>query len=117
MDLLSILKGFCRLEQVQGAFILDDHGLVVEQSFNTDLDVGQLVEFVMRLTQIGQGLTDDLGKSPITQQYVEFETTQLTAEQLSNGCVLVILAQTGANLGRVRLEIRKNRVAVESLLS
>lgn len=116
-DLLTILKGFCRLELVLGALILDDHGLVVEEAFNGDHSSQDIRDFVMRLTQVGQGLAEDLKKSPVTQQYVEFEQVQMTAEQLSNGYALIIYAQTGANLGRVRLEIRKNRAAVEGLLA
>ena len=42
---------------------------------------------------------------------------QITAEQLANDCVLVVVARANANLGRLRLEIRKSKSAVEAMLA
>ena len=116
-DLTKVLDKFCRLDHVRGALILDDHGLVVEESFNGEQVSQPLAGLVLRAVQVGHSLVDDLGKAPLTQQYIEFSDLQITAEQLANGYVLVILAESGANLGRVRLEIRKNRASVETMLS
>ena len=116
-DLTKVLENFCRLDHVRGALILDDHGLVVEESFNGQQESQPLAELVLRAVQLGQNLVEDLSKAPLTQQYIEFDDVQITAEQLSNSYVLVILAENGANLGRVRLEIRKNRASVETMLA
>ena len=115
--LKKILENFCRLDNVRGAVILDQDGFVVEEFFAAEADSSPLAMLVLRSVQVGTQLVEDLGKAPLTQQYIEFADLQITAEQLANSCVLVILAETGANLGRVRLEIRKNKGAVETLLA
>ena len=116
-DLTKVLENFCRLDHVRGAMILDSHGFVLEESFNGEQESQALAELVLRAVQVGHSMVEDLGKSPLTQQYIEFGDLQITAEQLSNSYVLVILAESGANLGRVRLEIRKNRASVEAMLT
>lgn len=115
-DLKKVLENFCRLDNVRGAVLLDDHGLLVEECFRTEEDSSKLAELVSQAVQVGVTLVEQLGKMPLSQQYIEFAEVQVTAEQLANNYVLVILAETGANLGRVRLEIRKNKGAVEAML-
>ena len=115
-DIKKVLENFCRLDNVRGAVLLDDHGFLVEECFEKEEDSQQLAHLVFRAVQVGTELVEKLGKMPLSQQYIEFADVQVTAEQLANAYVLVILAETGANLGRVRLEIRKNKSAVEAIL-
>ncbi len=116
-DLDKTLENFCRLDHVQGAAILDSNGFIIEQHFVDDRDSSPLAEVVLRSLQAGMQLAEDLGKAPLNQQYMEYQDQQLTAEVLGSGFVLVIWAGSGANLGRVRLEIRKNKGAIERMLS
>lgn len=116
-DLKRILENFCRVDLVRGALILDDQGLLIEEYFNEEPDSGAIGMLVLRSVQLGAQLVDELGKSPLHQQYIEFADCQITAEQLANDCVLVVVAKANANLGRLRLEIRKSKSAVESMLA
>lgn len=95
---------------------MDAQGFIIEQHFAEPEDITPLCELVIRSLQAGMMLSDELGKSPLSQQYIEFADGQMTAEVLHEGFVLVVLAGNGANLGRVRLEIRKNKGAVERML-
>lgn len=116
-DLKKILDNFTKLDNVKGAVLLDGGGYIVDQSFrDDDFDSQPLALLVSRAVQVGVALVSELGKMPLSQQYLEFADVQITAEQLANDCILVILAENGANLGRVRLEIRKNKGAVEAML-
>jgi predicted regulator of Ras-like GTPase activity (Roadblock/LC7/MglB family) len=115
-DLKKVLENFSRLDNVRGAALVDDHGLMIEEFFRQDEDSSTLAVMVMRAAQAAHALVGELGKAPLTQQYIEFADLQVTAEQLLNNYMLVILADSGANLGRVRLEVRKNKSAVEALL-
>lgn len=116
-DLKRILENFCRVDLVRGALILDDQGLLIEEFFNEDTDSGAIGMLVLRAVQLGAQLVEDLGKSPLHQQYIEFVDCQITAEQLANNCMLVVVAKANANLGRLRLEIRKSKSAVEAMLA
>ena len=116
-DLKLVLEHFCKVDLVKGALILDDQGLLIEEHFNEDADAPAIAMLVLRAVQLGSQLVDELGKSPLSQQYIEFGDCQITAEQLANHCVLVVVAAGNANLGRLRLEIRKSKSAVEALLA
>lgn len=116
-DLKKILENFCRVDLVRGALIVDDQGLLIEDFFNDEIDSGAIGMLVMRAVQLGNQLVHELGKSPLNQQYLEFADCQITAEQLANNCVLVVVAKANANLGRLRLEVRKSKANVEALLA
>ena len=116
-DLKKILENFCRVDLVRGALILDDQGLLIEEFFNDDADAGGIAMLVLRAVQLGAQLVEELGKNPLNQQYIEFADCQITAEQLANDCTLVVVAKANANLGRLRLEIRKSKTAVEAMLA
>jgi predicted regulator of Ras-like GTPase activity (Roadblock/LC7/MglB family) len=116
-DLKRILENFCRVDLVRGALILDDQGLLIEEYFNEEPDSGAVANLVLRAVQLGKQMVEELGKSPLNQQYIEFADCQITAEQLASECVLVVVAKANANLGRLRLEIRKSKAAVEAMLA
>lgn len=116
-ELPEILESFCRLDGVHGALVLDTGGAVVVERFAEGREGAGVAEMVRRSVSAGSRLATALGKAPLTQEYVEFSSSQVTAEMLEAGRSLVIVADTGANLGRIRLEIRKNKKAVESSLA
>jgi predicted regulator of Ras-like GTPase activity (Roadblock/LC7/MglB family) len=115
-ELARILENFCRLDGVQGALVVGPDGSVVEQFFTAERDSEALASLVLRSAEVGGRIAQELGTAPVNQTYVEYGDQQLTSEQLAGGQHLVILASSGANLGRIRLEIRKNGKAVEALL-
>ncbi|MFA5506151.1 MAG: roadblock/LC7 domain-containing protein [Vulcanimicrobiota bacterium] len=118
-DLDQILENFCQLDHVYGAAVFDANGFVIEKYFReeNENETDPLAEVILRSLQAGMQIAEELGKAPLTQQYLEFEEKQITAEVVGENFVLVVLAGSGANLGRVRLEIRRNRGAVERLLA
>lgn len=116
-ELDQILENFCRLDHVFGAAVFDANGFVIDKYFVDERDMEPLAEVVLRSLQAGIQIAQHLGKGPLNQQYIEFAEKQITAEVVGENFVLVVLAGSGANLGRVRLEIRKNRGAVERLLA
>ncbi len=115
-DLNQILRNFCRLEHVEVAAVFDPDGLVIERHPEEGDIMEPLNELLIRSLLEGTAIAETLGKAPLKQQYIEFADRQVAAEVVAGGFVLVVLAGAGANLGRVRLEIRKNRGAVEKLL-
>lgn len=116
-ELDQILENFTRLDHVFGAAVFDPNGFVIEKYFLDEGELDPLAEVILRSLELGMQISDQLGKAPLNQQYMEFAERQITAEVVGDNFVLVVLAGSGANLGRVRLEIRKNRAAVERLLA
>lgn len=115
-ELSKVLENFCRLDGVQGALILDASGEMVDNHAPAVGDLAPLVRLVSHSLTLGRQASDALGKSPVNHQYLEFAQMQITSEILKNHNVLVVCAKTGANLGRIRLEIKKTKPDVEKLL-
>ena len=115
--LADILEGFSRLDGVRGTLILEPEGGVRAEHVAEVPDKERLVESV----RLGMGAASQvaacLEKGALSQQVVEFSGMQITAEMLEGGFLLVVVADPGANLGRIRLELRKNKKAVESTLT
>ncbi len=115
-ELARVLENFCRLDGVQGALILNADGALVDNHAPAVGELDPLVRLVSQSLALGRQAADSLGKSPVNHQYLEFAHMQITSEILKNQNVLVVCAKTGANLGRIRLEIKKTKPDVERLL-
>ncbi|MEW6279219.1 MAG: roadblock/LC7 domain-containing protein [Candidatus Eremiobacterota bacterium] len=116
-ELAKVLENFCRLDGVQGALVVDSNGSVLGDFAPGMTNLGSVVEVVTRSLAMGRQVADDLGKSPVNHQYLEFSQMQITSEVLNHQRVLVVCAKAGANLGRIRLEIKKTKPDVEKLLT
>lgn len=115
-ELNKILENLCGVEGVQGAFLIDESGKMVENVTEEPVDPNFIGDLVHRCVFSGKQIADSLDKKALKQSYVEFKDSSLTLDLLKNGAVLALLASSGSNLGRIRLELRKNRKAVESLM-
>jgi len=113
----KILDNLCRIDGVRGALIFDKSGAARQQVLKAELDISLLGSLVVQSMDDGEELARLLGIAPVSQTLVEYQDLELTMEQLTAGYYLVILASTGANLGRIRLEIRKNRRQLESMVA
>jgi predicted regulator of Ras-like GTPase activity (Roadblock/LC7/MglB family) len=97
---------------------MDNTGLLIEAAFvDNSVEPDAIAALVGRAVQLGSHLAEDLGKGSLNQQYIEYADCQITAEQLAGECVLVVVARANANLGRLRLEIRKSKSAIEAMLA
>ena len=114
-ELKQILDNLCTVEGVRGAFLIDEEGKMVENVTMDDVDVALVADLSYRCIRSGTQIADSMGRKALKQSYVEFKNASLTLDLLKNG-VLVLLASSGSNLGRIRLEIRKNRKLVEKLM-
>lgn len=115
--LAEILEGFSRLEGVHGALVLDPEGQVLAENLAEWPDRLGLASLVHRLGRAGDRVATSLGGPGLSHHFVEFADTQVIVEALDAGRMMVVVADSGANLGRIRLELRKNKKAVESSLA
>jgi predicted regulator of Ras-like GTPase activity (Roadblock/LC7/MglB family) len=116
-DTAEILEGFSRLEGVHGAFILDHEGHVRAEHLADFPDSSELAATVHRAVVVGSQVVASLGEQNLAQQFLEFADVQVIVEALEAGHVMAVVADPGSNLGRIRLELRKNKKAVESGLA
>lgn len=116
-ELNKILENLCTVEGVQSAFLIDGEGNMVESVMEQPIDIDGIANLAYRCVTSGKMIADSIGRKALKQSYVEFRNSSLTLDLLKNGDILVLLASSGSNLGRIRLEIRKNKKSVENLLS
>ncbi|MCD4783184.1 MAG: roadblock/LC7 domain-containing protein [Candidatus Eremiobacteraeota bacterium] len=116
-ELNKILENLCTVEGVQGAFLIDEEGNMVESVMDQPIDIDGITNLAYRCVTSGRMIANSIGKKALKQSYVEFKNSSLTLDLLKNDAILALLATSGSNLGRIRLEIRKNKKSVENLLS
>ncbi len=115
-DLKKILESFCRIDGVKGAVLTDKAGQLREKIIEEDVEIELLESVLYDSTKIGVDVALDIQKDRLNQSYLEFEDMSLTSIILANDDILTIFSSSGVNLGRIRLEIRKNKKTIESLL-
>jgi len=116
--LLSVLKEFIQLEQVTGALVLDRSGNVREGissggSVDTDAEAAALGRGVAAAKSLGRDL--DMGE--LIQGTFEYEDCLLVVTPLGAHAVLVIQADRDANLGRIRLQLQRQKKAILQALA
>jgi predicted regulator of Ras-like GTPase activity (Roadblock/LC7/MglB family) len=112
-ELKKILETFCKLEGVRGAMVVGHDGAVQESFLEKDMDLARLAQVVSQCSTLGEKTAGDFNMEALNQSYVQYGDFSITSEMLGSRASLVILADSGANLGRIRLEIRKNRKIIE----
>lgn len=115
-DLGALLEGFTRLEGVLGALLLRGDGVPAAACLPEGREPGPLAAAMTGSLQAGSSLYSTLGLGTLSQQHLQYGAEQVAVELLAGGAALGVLATQGANLGRLRLEIRKQRAALEERL-
>lgn len=117
MEIHGILENLCTVEGVLGAYLIGENGEMMDSSANDELDTEYIADLVHRCVKSGNQIAESLYDSPLKQSYIEFSDSSLTLDSLKNGAILALLASSKANLGRIRLELRKTKRNVEKKIS
>jgi len=112
-----MLENLCTFEGVLGAFLIDKNGEILAKFCNEELDFAYVIKIIQCCEKSGKEIGEALVGSPLRQSYVEFSDSSLTFDTLKNGNVLALLAMSGANIGRIRHEVRKTRKELEQVMS
>ena len=117
IEVQTKLENFCRLDHVVGAAVFDRSGKELVAFYSEESATERLSKLVADSFGAGGAFVSEIGRSSVSQMYLEFESEQVTLEGLSSNRCLVVLAGSGANLGRIRLELRKNKTSIEKALT
>ena len=125
-ELNSVLQSFSRIEKVLGAVLMNREGGVLADSLEEDKDLRNREKEIFASLKLGEKLGKKLGLGTLNQSYLEYPRISFTAEKFRGGKsggvndeekVLIVISQAGANLVRIRLEIRKVKKILEEILS
>jgi predicted regulator of Ras-like GTPase activity (Roadblock/LC7/MglB family) len=114
--LLEVLESFNKIDKVLGALLLTAEGEVLFTSLDFQRQEEALETWIAKVVVLGKTLASSFELGELTQSYLEYEGYNFTAEMIGFKHILVVVADTGANLGRIRLEIRKQKRAIEGMI-
>ncbi|MHB2018549.1 MAG: roadblock/LC7 domain-containing protein [Candidatus Xenobia bacterium] len=114
-ELNKVLENFCRLDGVRGALVLNAQGDLVGTHAEKPIQQEVVSLLASRALQLGLDAAAHLQKDNVTHSYIELGDFSVVSEILDSRASLVIVIEPNANLGRLRLEIKKNRKVVEDL--
>jgi hypothetical protein len=108
--LKQILGEFLSVEGVTTAVVVGRDGFVIESATSSGkMDIDALG--AMASTGIGtsEAMGRELGKGELTQMLVELDKGPIIISPLSKDELIAIVADSTANLGRIRYEVKKNK--------
>ncbi len=115
-ELHKVLENFCRLEGVQSALLLAaDGGLVGSHDERSAIPLQDVQALASQCLSLGAAVGGQMARDRVTHSYVELGDFSVVAEVLDSRAALVIVTDPETNLGRLRLEIRKNRKIIEGM--
>ena len=110
------LDALCRIDGVTYASFVDTEGELIEASGDEPDKFLGPGSFVNALRMLCEQIDSHYPVENMSQSYIEFEDFNFTCVPIAE-YFLCIIANSGVNLGRVRLESKKNRKHLEALVS
>jgi uncharacterized protein len=116
-NLKSQLGDFAKVDGINAAVVVGRDGFVIEGISND----GRLdVEAVGAVISTGLGSSEVMGRElsvgSLTQSMIEFDNGVLVMGTLGKDALLCLVCQPGANLGNVRLQMKKRAPDMASTL-
>ncbi len=110
------LDALCSIDGVSYASLVDCDGCLVEVSGEEHAYFVEPGSFITALKMLCVQIDSVYPSQAMSQSYLEFEDFNFTCVPIGE-FFLCVIASTSVNLGRVRLEIKKNRKFLEALVS
>jgi predicted regulator of Ras-like GTPase activity (Roadblock/LC7/MglB family) len=116
-ELNSVLERFLTIDGVSLAAVVGTDGLVIENAGQPGFDVEAVSAVATSALGAAQSLAEEVTKGRLVQAMVEFENGVIVMEPVGELGVLLVLTESTASIGRVRLVARRERQAVEQALA
>lgn len=104
------------LKGVQGVLVAGSDGAVVHSALPKGMDPESLARLIRHAGGAGRQAAAALERS-LVQSFFEYGDRSLIQEMFPGEASMVVLAAGAANIGRIRLELRKIRKAFEAELA
>ncbi|MBV8086568.1 MAG: roadblock/LC7 domain-containing protein [Chloroflexi bacterium] len=116
-ELNNVLERFLAIDGVSMATVVGTDGLVIESAGQPGFDVEAVSAVATSALGAAQSLAEEVTKGRLVQAMVEFENGVVVMEPVGELGVLLVLTESTASIGRVRLVARRERQAVEQALA
>jgi len=111
-----ILSDLTKVEGVNAAAIVGRDGFIIEHVANIQMDVDALGAMASTSVGTSEAMGIELGKGNFEQVIVELEKGPIILSLVTENEILAIVAESGANIGRIRYEVKKNRDSITAAL-
>ena len=107
--LKQILGEFLKVEGVSAAVVVGRDGFVIESAISGKIDIDALGAMASTGMGTSEAMGNELGKGNLDQMLVELEKGPIILSPLSSDELIAIVADSTANVGRIRYELKKNK--------
>lgn len=114
--LKPLLEEFLKVEGVSAAVVVGRDGFVIESAVSGKVDIEALGAMASTGLGTSEAMGNTLGKGELSQMLVELEKGPIILSPLSVDELIAIVADTTANIGRIRYELKKNKVRLIAAL-
>jgi hypothetical protein len=116
-DMLKpLLEEFLKVEGVSAAVVVGRDGFVIESAVSGKVDIEALGAMASTGLGTSEAMGTTLGKGELSQMLVELEKGPILLSPLSADELIAIVADTTANVGRIRYELKKNKERIVAAL-
>ena len=114
--LKPLLEEFLKVEGVSAAVVVGRDGFVIESAVSGKVDIEALGAMASTGLGTSEAMGNTLGKGELSQMLVELEKGPIILSPLSSDELIAIVADTTANVGRIRYELKKNKERIVAAL-
>ncbi len=107
--LKQILGEFLKVDGVSAAVVVGRDGFVIESAISGKIDIDALGAMASTGMGTSESMGNELGKGELKQLLVELEKGPIIMSPLSGDELIAIVADSEANVGRIRYELKKNK--------
>ncbi len=114
--LKTLLEEFLRVEGISAAVVVGRDGFVIESAVAAKVDIEALGAMASTGLGTSEAMGSTLEKGELSQMIVELEKGPILLSPLSPDELIAIVADTSANIGRIRYELKKNKQRIVAAL-
>jgi len=114
--LKPLLEEFLKVEGVSAAVVVGRDGFVIESAVSGKVDLEALGAMASTGLGTSEAMGNTLGKGELLQMLVELEKGPILLSPLSADELIALVADTSANVGRIRYELKKNKERIVAAL-
>lgn len=114
--LKPLLEEFLKVEGVSAAVVVGRDGFVIESAVSGKVDIEALGAMASTGLGTSEAMGNTLGKGELSQMLVELEKGPIILAPLSADELIALVADTTANVGRIRYELKKNKERIVAAL-
>ncbi len=114
--LRGILDGLLRVDGVTAALVVGRDGFVIEAATAHPVDTDSVGAIAASSLAAAEAMGTELQLGALGSILIEYEVGPVAVTPVGPDACLAVVGNQGANLGRLRIEMRKIRQAVASQL-